>query len=184
LNIDLLTMFGKLNMIVPVMDMCNIPSVRKDVLKLLKVQAEKEDPPIIFNTMYLNQKKNNNPPFYLCLGISGLCLKNCMLEFGASTNVMSLKMMEQISLRMTWPYGNFYGIGSKKVKVYKLCENIEFYLIDFPHISLIMNIAVIDVPDAWGIILSRRWSIYIGFPQYGSHSCAYSHGGWHFLDSI
>jgi hypothetical protein len=35
LNIDVATMFGKLNMMVPVTKMCKKPSVRREVLKLL-----------------------------------------------------------------------------------------------------------------------------------------------------
>jgi hypothetical protein len=68
-----------------------------------------------------------------------------MLDSGASTNVMSLKVMEQLGLKTTHPYGNVCGIDSKKVKVYGLIEDVEVYLHDFPHISLIMNIVVIDV---------------------------------------
>ena len=55
LNIDMSAMFGKLNIIVLVIEMCKIPFVRKEVLKLLKVPTEKEDPPIILNTMYLDR---------------------------------------------------------------------------------------------------------------------------------
>jgi hypothetical protein len=162
LNIDIATMFGKLNMTVPVTEMCKIPSVRREVLKLLQVPTEKEYPPIILNTMYLDRKKDNNPPFYLSLGMNGLRLNNCMLDSGASTNVMSLKVMEQLGLKMTRPYGNVCGIDSKRVKVYGLCENVEVFLIDFPHINLLMNIVVIDVPDAWGMLLSRSWSASLG----------------------
>jgi hypothetical protein len=61
---------------------------------------------------------------------------------------MSLKVMNQLGLKTTRPYGNVCGIDSKKVKVYSLIEDVEVYLLDFPHISLIMNIVVIDVPYA------------------------------------
>jgi hypothetical protein len=54
------------------------------------------------------------------------------------------------------------GIDSKRVKVYGLCDNFEVFLIDFPHIILLMNIVVIDVPDAWGMLLSRSWYAYLG----------------------
>jgi hypothetical protein len=70
-------------------------------LNLLQVPTKKEDPPIILNIMYLDQKKDNNPPFYLSLGMNGLLLNNCMLDFGASVNVMSLKVMEQVGLNTT-----------------------------------------------------------------------------------
>jgi hypothetical protein len=78
-----------------------------------------------------------------------------MLDSGTSVNVMSLKFMEQLGLKKTLPYGNVCGIDSNNVKVYGLIEDVEVYLHDFPHISLVMNLVVIDVPDAWGIILSR-----------------------------
>jgi hypothetical protein len=45
-------MFGKMNMSVPMVEMCKIPSVRREVLKALKVPNEEEDPPMILNTMY------------------------------------------------------------------------------------------------------------------------------------
>jgi hypothetical protein len=113
LNIDVASMFGKLNMTVPVTEMCKIPSVKREVLKVLQVPTEKEDPPIILNTMYLDRPRDKNPPFYLSLGMNGLRLNNCMLDSGASTNVMSLKVMEQLGLKTTRPYGNVCGIDSK-----------------------------------------------------------------------
>jgi hypothetical protein len=133
--------------------MCKIPYVRREVLKLLQVLTEKEYPPIIMNNIYLDRKKDNNPPFYLSLGMNDLFLKNCMLDYGASANVMSLKVMEQLGLKTTRTYGNICGIDSKRVKVYGLCEDVEVFLIDFPHFILVMNIVVIDVLNSWGMLL-------------------------------
>jgi hypothetical protein len=82
LNIDVPTMFGKLNTTVPITEMCKIPSVRREILKLLQVPTKKEYPPIILNTMYLDQQRDNNPPFYLSLGINGIRMNNCMLDSG------------------------------------------------------------------------------------------------------
>jgi hypothetical protein len=42
------------------------------------------------------------------------------------------------------------------------CEDIEVFLIYFPHINVLMDILMINVPDAWGIILSRTWSSSLG----------------------
>jgi hypothetical protein len=72
LDIDVPTMIGKMNMSVPVVEMCKIPSVRKEVLKALKVPTEVEDPPVILNTMYHGQQREETPPFYLYLGVNGL----------------------------------------------------------------------------------------------------------------
>jgi hypothetical protein len=112
--------------------------------------------------MYLDRKKDNNHPLYLSLGMNGLCLNNCMLDSGASTNFMSLKVMEKLVLKTTRPYGNVCGIDSKRFKVYGLCEDVEVFFIEFPHINLLMNIVVIDVLDAWGMLLSRSWFASLG----------------------
>jgi hypothetical protein len=72
-------------------------------------------------------------------------MKQISITILPSINVMSLKVMEQLGLKTTRPYGNVCGIDSKRVKVYGLCEDVEVFLIDFPHISLLMDIVVIDV---------------------------------------
>jgi hypothetical protein len=80
LNIDVASMFGKLNMTVPVTEMCKIPSIKREVLNVLQVPIEKEYPPIFLNTMYLDRPRNKSPPFYLSLGMNRLCLNNCILD--------------------------------------------------------------------------------------------------------
>jgi hypothetical protein len=99
LNIDVANMFGRLNMTVPVTEMCNIPSIKREILKILQVSAEKEDPAIMLNTMYLNQPRDN-PHLYISLGVNELCLNNCMLDSGASTNFISLNVTKQLDLKI------------------------------------------------------------------------------------
>jgi hypothetical protein len=41
LNIDVANVFGKLNMTVPMTEMCKIPSVKREILKTLQVPTEK-----------------------------------------------------------------------------------------------------------------------------------------------
>jgi len=94
--------------------------------------------------------------------MNGLYLNNCILDFGASVNVMSLKVMEQLGLKTTRPYGSICGINSRRVKVFGVCEDVEVFLIDFPHISVVMDVVVIDVSDDWGMLLLRSWSSTFG----------------------
>jgi hypothetical protein len=136
MNIDVPTILGKMNMLVLVVKKCKIPSVIREVMKALKVPNEEEYPPMMLNTMYHGQQRDTNPPFYISLGVNGLRLKNCMLDFEASTNMMSLKVMKQLGLKTTCIYGNVCGIDSKKVKVYGLIEDVEFNLEYFPHMAL------------------------------------------------
>jgi hypothetical protein len=110
MTIDVPGMMGKMNMSVHMVDMCKIPSVIREVLKELKVQDEARDPLVILNTMYHGRNGEENPLFYLSLSINGLALNKCMLDSRASTNMMSLKFMKQLGLKITLPHGNAYGI--------------------------------------------------------------------------
>jgi hypothetical protein len=80
--------------------------------------------------------------------MNDLRLNNCMLDSEASTNAISLKVMKQLGLKTNQPYGNVCGIDSRRFDVLGVCEYVEVFLIDFPHINILMDILVIDVPDA------------------------------------
>jgi hypothetical protein len=50
----------------------------------------------------------------------------------------------------------------KGSKFLVMCEDVEVFLIYFPHISILMDIVVIGILDAWGMLLSRSWSAALG----------------------
>jgi hypothetical protein len=84
LNIDVPDMMGNMNMSIPMVEMCKIPSVRREVLKALRVQDEAGYSPVILNTMHHGGHGEDNPSFYLSLGINGFFLNNFMLDSRAS----------------------------------------------------------------------------------------------------
>jgi len=47
--------------------------------------------------------------------INNLLLHNCILDSRASTNVMALKVMSQLGLKITRPYRNVCGIDSRDI---------------------------------------------------------------------
>jgi len=89
--------------------------------------------------------------------ISNLLLHNYMLYSGDSTNVMALKAMNQLGLKITRPYRNVRGINSRAILVCGLIKDLKVNLDTYPNISLLMDVVVIDVPDALGMLLSRKW---------------------------
>jgi hypothetical protein len=48
---------------------------------------------VVIQGMNQGRKNGSHSPFIITLMINDLLLHNCMLDFGASTNVMSLKVM-------------------------------------------------------------------------------------------
>ena len=94
-------------------------------------------------------KKGNCPPFFISLHINDLMLHNCMLDPGASTNVMPLKVMNQLGLRINKPYRRVCGIDSRKIEAYGLIQDLRVHFVQHPNMFVLMDVVVIDVPDAW-----------------------------------
>jgi hypothetical protein len=79
-----------------------------------------------------------------------------MIDPSASTNVMSLKVMNQLGLRITRPYRNICGMDSREIKLCVLIKYLHVKLAAYLDISVLMDVIVIGVLDAWGMFLSRK----------------------------
>ena len=53
-------------------------------------------------------------------------------------------------------------MDSRQVKVEGMIENQLVRLAKYPDIQITMDILVIDVPDKWGMLLSRKWGATLG----------------------
>jgi hypothetical protein len=110
--------------------------------------------PMILQNWHRGNEKNL--PFYLSLLVNDKVLHNCMLDSGASSNVMTKKVMERLNLRISRPYHNICAMDSKTIEVHGLIKGLQVHLAVFPDIMFEMDIVVIDVPDAWGMLLNRK----------------------------
>jgi len=113
----------------------------------------------------VNQEGRKNPshqPFFISLVVGDLLLHNYMLDYGASTNVMSLTIMNRLGLKTTRMYKNICAMDSREVKVFGLIKDLCVSLAVYQDISLLMDMVVIDVLDARGMLLSRKWAVDLG----------------------
>jgi hypothetical protein len=69
---------------------------------------------------------------------------------------MFLKVMNQLGLNITRPYRNLTGINSRAIHVCGLIKDLKVSLATYLDISLLMDVVVIDVLDAWGMLFSRK----------------------------
>jgi hypothetical protein len=109
-----------------------------------------------------DRTNEKNLPFYLSLLVNDKVLHNCMLDSGASSNVMTKKVMEQLNLRISRPYHNICALDSQTIEVYGLIKGLQVYLTVFPDIMIEMDIVVINVPDLWGMLLNRKAAANLG----------------------
>jgi hypothetical protein len=98
----------------------------------------------------------------MALMMNNKYLNNCMLDTGVGENMMSLKVMQQMGLKVTRPYRNVCGFESKEIPTHGVVENVEVHLKEFLEKTVHIDIIVVDVPDVWGMLLSRKFGAMIG----------------------
>ena len=102
------------------------------------------------------------PPFYISLNIHDKVLHNCLLDSGASHNLMPKAMMDELGLSIRKPYHDLFSFDSGKVKCLGLIKDLVVNLTQLPSKSIMMDIVVADIPPKFGLLLSRSWSKRLG----------------------
>jgi hypothetical protein len=98
------------------------------------------------------------PHFYVSLKIHDMTLHNVMLDSGASHNLMSKVVMDQLGLDIKRPYTNLFSFDSRKVKYMGLIKDPVVSLYQIPTKFFVMYVVVVDIPPKFGITLSRSWA--------------------------
>jgi hypothetical protein len=92
-NMDLSTnMVDILQRVKRIRGMLEIPSL-EETRGFSNDQEMFEDPSILLQANHFEQTKEEHAPFFISLAINDLWLHNCMLDSGASINMMTLKVM-------------------------------------------------------------------------------------------
>jgi len=139
---------------------------KESILKLLQpsvsdhasyaVNLQDENPTVVIGPM-VEKKDESSPPFYISLNIHDKMLHNCLLDSGASHNLMPKKVMDELGLEMTKPYHDLYSLDSKRVKCLGVIKDLVVSLTQLPMISLVMDIVVADIPPKFGMLFSISW---------------------------
>jgi hypothetical protein len=111
---------------------------------------------------HIDDKEEFVAPFYVTLNIHDKMLHNCMLDSGASHNLMPKVVMEKLGLEITRPYHDLYSFDARKVKCDGLIKDMVVTLAQLPVKSIMMDVVVVDVPANYGMFLSRTWERKLG----------------------
>ena len=96
------------------------------------------------------------PPFYISLNIHDKILHNCLLDSGASHNLMPKEVMDELGLNITNPYHDIFPFDSRKVKCLGLIKDFVINLSQLPSKSIVMGIVVVANIEALdGIFLKH-----------------------------
>jgi hypothetical protein len=98
------------------------------------------------------------PPFYISIENHDVALHNCLVNTGATNNIMPLVVMEALGMSCTKYYEigeSTYAIDSRQVPSYGKIKYFYAWITKAPHIITIFNIVVVYLPPTYGFVLGR-----------------------------
>jgi hypothetical protein len=128
LNFDFKGALSKMHVNVPLREATKIPSIKEHFDTFFLGSDEPMDPPIMLQADHFRVQYGENPPFFMTLAMNSKNLNNCMLDTGVGANMMSLKVMRQVGLKVTRPYRNVCGFESKSIPTHGVVKNVEVCL--------------------------------------------------------
>jgi ribonuclease HI len=156
----------KIRIPVPLTELIKHGEFKKHFSDLLKSEAsgpstdcinlQDERPAVILGPM-VEDRDDSSPPFYTSLNIHDKVLHNCLMDSGASHNLMPKAVMEELGLEVTRAYHDLYSFDSRRVQCLGVIKDLAVSLFQLPMKSMIMDIVVADVPPKFGMLLSRSW---------------------------
>jgi hypothetical protein len=120
------------------------------------VNLQDERPNVILGPL-VEDRDDSSPPLYTSLNIHDKVLHHCLMNLGASHNLMPKIVMEELGLEVTKSYHDLYSFESKKVKCLGVIKYLVVSLFQLPVKSVVMDIIVANVPPKFGMLLSRYW---------------------------
>jgi hypothetical protein len=156
----------KIRIPVPLTELIKHEGFKKRFSELLQSEAsslstdsinlQDEKPTVILGPM-VEDRDDSSPPFYTSLNIHDKVLHNCLMDSGASHNLMPKTVMEELGLEVTRAYHDLYSFDSRKVQCLGVIKDLVVTLFQLPMKSVVMDIVVADVPPKFGMLLSRSW---------------------------
>ena len=67
----------------------------------------------------VEDRDDSSPPFYTSLNIHDKVLHNCLMDSGASHNLMPKAFMEELGLEVTRAYHDLYSFDSRRYNVWE-----------------------------------------------------------------
>jgi len=156
---------------IPLLELSKNPRYKNQVSKWIQntlvdaesdiISLQDEKPTVVFGPSS-DMIDEIVPPFYVTLKKNDSMLYNCMLDSGASHNLMPKTMMDHFKFDITRSYHDLYTFGSKRVPCLGLIKDLVVTLAQIPMKSVVLDIVVTDIPPKCGRLLSRSCCAKLG----------------------
>jgi hypothetical protein len=142
-----------------------IPQQRENILRLLDNSSEKVEADVTSpkqsHKKSITKLRGKILSFYISIENHDVALHNCLVDTSTTNNIMPLVVMEALGMNCTKYYESgeiIYVIASRKVSSYGEIKYFYSWIMMTPHIVIVFNIIVVDLPPAYGFVLRRYWS--------------------------
>jgi hypothetical protein len=162
---------NKIKIPIPLVELAKNPVYRKQITKMINfsdlesqsdvINLEDDKPNITFGP-HFEGARDTVTPFYITLNVHDQLLHNCMLDSGASHNVMPKSIMDKLGLEITRPYGDIYSFDSRRVKCMGMIKDLVVTLAQILVKNVLMDVVIADIPPKYGFLLSRSWGAKLG----------------------
>jgi hypothetical protein len=128
------------------------------------VTTKEDDEPFMSNlfnqedsTIFATFPRQKLDPVYISLYINRRKLSNCIIDIGASDNVMPFPIAKALGLTLTKVHGRCYSMDAKKVSLLGKIKDAQVALASHPKKILLLTILVVDIPASYSLLLSRSF---------------------------
>jgi hypothetical protein len=163
----------KLKANISVMDICRIPQQKDFLLQSLNfvenpttgncperrlTHTYQVGKPTVNTYSRDRKEKPFVPPFHLTFEMFNRNLHNCLVYFGASSNVMPLSVCKKLNVVPLKSDKHVIRLDRTQVKVIGELKDMMIRISMHPTFVQVIDIIVVDILEAYGLLLSRYWS--------------------------
>jgi hypothetical protein len=163
----------KLKANILVMDICRIPQQKDFLFQALSLVEDsttdnghkKSLSPtyLVRNSTvntYMEGRKERPfvPPFLLTFEVFNRNLHNCLVDYGAPSNAMPLVVCNKLGVVPLKSDKHVIQLDRTQVKVMGELKYVMIRIATHPNFVQVIDIIVVDIPEAYGLLLSRYWS--------------------------
>ena len=111
------------------------------------------------NTYSEGRKENPFvPPFLLTFKVFNRNLHNCLVDSRMSSNVMPLVFCNKVGVVPLKSDNHVIQLDRTQIKVMGDLQYMMIRIATHPNFMQVIDIIVVDIPEAYGLLLSRDWS--------------------------
>jgi len=173
LEYNIVEYLNKLKANMSVMDICRIPQQKYFLLQALKsvenptkrneqqrnlTSTDPVNKPTMNTCWEDNEGKPFVPPLLLTFEVLNRNLHNCLVDSRASSNVMPLSICIKLNVVPLERDKHVIQLDRTQVNVMGKLKDVMIRIVTHPKFVQVIDIIVVDIPEAYGLLLSRDWS--------------------------